>query len=260
MEQIGTFPFGKPVRMVKQEDCTPKRVFVLGVYSSAVHARWEDSNGNEIVKALAVDSEPYIFWRGDGAEAIIQRVIVPDKFGKLRAADQQFNGPSGSALDACFLKPLGLNRADGWLCDLVPHSCSNPSQQGAIYRAYKKCAEVYNLPTATVPPVPSRLPKERLDTILGEINQSQARVLILLGDLPIKWFLFHFDKRWQRLSDFGKESWSYGQLHAVEIGDRKMQVLPLAHPRQVAKLGKSSSIWYLLHQDWCDESAHGLIG
>jgi hypothetical protein len=29
-----------------------------------------------------------------------------------------------------------------------------------------------------------------------------------------------------------------------------MQVLPLAHPRQIARLGSSSVVWYKLHQAW----------
>ena len=40
-----TFPFGQPVRRVEQQDRAPKRVFVLGVYASAVHARWIDVDG-----------------------------------------------------------------------------------------------------------------------------------------------------------------------------------------------------------------------
>jgi hypothetical protein len=40
MSYIGTFPFGQLVQDVVQTDRTPKKVFVLGVYASAVHARW----------------------------------------------------------------------------------------------------------------------------------------------------------------------------------------------------------------------------
>ena len=68
---IGRFPFGEKVRKVAQEDRTPKEVFVLGVYASAVHARWVDADGKTVVKALAVASEPYIFWRGEGAYVIL---------------------------------------------------------------------------------------------------------------------------------------------------------------------------------------------
>jgi hypothetical protein len=70
MNFFGTLPFGQPVCEVLQSDRDPKDVFVLGVYASAVHARWIDAAGKTVVKALAVASEPYIFWRGDNAESI----------------------------------------------------------------------------------------------------------------------------------------------------------------------------------------------
>jgi hypothetical protein len=38
------FPFGQPLHRLTQSDRTPKPVFVLGVYASAVHARWLDKD------------------------------------------------------------------------------------------------------------------------------------------------------------------------------------------------------------------------
>ena len=58
-----SYPFGEKLTPVTQTDRTPKNVFVLGVYASAVHARWYGPNGKIRVRALAVASEPYIFWR-----------------------------------------------------------------------------------------------------------------------------------------------------------------------------------------------------
>jgi hypothetical protein len=55
------FPFGQPLCSIQQGDRTPQRVFVLGVYASAVHARWVGLDGAIRVRALAVASEPYIF-------------------------------------------------------------------------------------------------------------------------------------------------------------------------------------------------------
>src|SRR5260370_8684190 len=98
MESFGTFPFGEPVTALTQEDRSPKRVFILGVYSSAVHARWVDNCGKEMVKALAIASEPYIFWCGDRAEQIIAKVRVPEALGRLEMPVIGFNGPSGVAL------------------------------------------------------------------------------------------------------------------------------------------------------------------
>lgn len=261
MKVMGTFPFGQPVHILVQEDRTPKQVFVLGVYASAVHARWIGNDNKKIVKALAVASEPEIFWRGEGVDSIIRGISIPDSLGRLEAASRQFNGPSGIALDELFLIPLGLTRNDAWLCDLVPHSCINPAQQKTIERAYLPLGQRYQLPQTAVPRVPKKLSDEpRRKAILEEIHESEADVLILLGDQPIKWFLHFYDTRWQRLSDFGSAPQSYGRLHDVTIVDRKMWVLPLAHPRQVAKLGRSSPIWYNLHQSWLNEHANKLLG
>ena len=58
------FPFGETVKPLVQEDRTPKKVFVLGVYASAVHARWKNG-ANTKCNALAVASEPRIFWDGN---------------------------------------------------------------------------------------------------------------------------------------------------------------------------------------------------
>jgi hypothetical protein len=81
----------------------------------------------------------------------------------------------------------------------------------------------------------------------------------LLGDKPIQWFLKHFDHRWNRLSDFAQNEDSYGQLHSTQIKGKKIKILPLAHPRQIAKLGQSSAKWYQYHQAWMHQSAHDLI-
>jgi hypothetical protein len=59
------FPFGQPLKLVKQRDRTPKKVFVLGVYTSAVHAKWLSAEGKRLCQALAVASEPEIFWNGE---------------------------------------------------------------------------------------------------------------------------------------------------------------------------------------------------
>jgi len=255
MKSIGTFPFGRPVEELIQKDRTPKDVFVLGVYASAVHARWINPNAKTVVHALAVASEPYIFWRGENAEAMIEQIVIPEELGKLLPPKQDFNGPSGLALDDLILNPLNLDRQDVWLCDLVPHSCVNASQQKAIVRAYVPIASKYNLAQHSVPPVPSQLTDEnRRRSILAEIIESDARFLVLLGDKPIQWFLSYFDAQWNKLSDFGNDIHTYGQLHNAQIGGKEMKVLPLAHPRQIAKLGLSSAAWHNVHQQWLKES------
>lgn len=255
-----TFPFGQKVKKVIQQDRSPKKVFVLGVYASAVHAQWKEVNNKTKVKALAVASEPYIFWRGDRADEIVEQIDIPKPLGKLVPAHKQFNGPSGIALDDLILEPLGLTRDDVWLCDLIPHSCVNPQQRKAIINNYEPFIEEYNLPIPSVPEVPGQLTnKKRRTAILNELMESGANTLILLGDKPIQWFLKHFDQRWNRLSDFAHDEDSYGQLLSTHFKGKTIKILPLAHPRQIAKLGHSSAKWYEYHQTWIHQSAHDLF-
>ena len=261
MADLGTFPFGQPVREVVQTDRLPRHVFVLGVYASAVHARWVGVDGRTVVTALAVASEPYIFWRGENADDIVQEINIPRELGTLLAAQGKFNGPSGIALDELILGPLGIARADVWLCDLVPHSCMNPTQEKAIKRAYLPVAGEWGLPLPTVPPVPKSMADDaRRESILSEILEADAEVLVVLGDQPVRWFLAHYCSRWRRLRAFGTANRTYGRLHFARIGGRELHVLPLAHPRQIAKLGRSSAAWYELHRTWAQEQASRVIG
>ncbi len=252
MQVSGVFPFGQELRMVEQQDRTRKDVFVLGVYASAVHARWADGQNKTIVQALAAASEPYIFWKGDNASGIIDSIQIPKELGTLTSAGELFNGPSGKALDDLFLSPMGYDRSQAWLCDLVPHCCLNTGQIVAIERRYNPLAQEYGLPKVTIPPRPKRFSDDkRVNEILAEIEQAQPKLIVLLGDEPIKWFLSRFDDRYRRLSDFG----DYGHIHRLRLRDRVNSVLPLVHPRQAAKLGAHSRQWHEAHQTWVRHEA-----
>lgn len=102
------FPFGQKVNRLEQQDKSPKGIFVLGVYASAVHAKWV-CDGETVCQALAVASEPYIFWNGDADEAqqIISAIKIPSELGKLIPANKNLNGPSAKVLEDNILKPLG---------------------------------------------------------------------------------------------------------------------------------------------------------
>jgi uracil-DNA glycosylase len=248
------FPFGQYLQEVKQINRTPKKVFVLGVYASAVHAEWHSSDGRMICRALAVASEPYIFWRGNRkeAETIISSIKIPDGLGYLSPADNQFNGPSGRALDEKILAPLGYSRDDAWLCDLVPYSCQNINQRNVLNKNYVPIQDKLGLPRCSIPQVPKILADEnRRNEILQELIESHADTIILLGDEPVKWFLnYCSDCKTQKLSDFD----AYGARIKTIISGREYDVIPLAHPRQIAAMGKSSQKWYALHQQWMQKT------
>ena len=138
------YPFGQVVHPLRQQDRTPKKVFVLGVYASAVHARWK-RDGKTVCTALAVASEPRIFWDGNIEEAkeIIRKISIPEEVGTLEPAGSHLNGPSAKVLDEHILGTLGYTRKDAWLCDLLPETRLNSGQVKVITERYNPLIKQY---------------------------------------------------------------------------------------------------------------------
>lgn len=258
---VGTFPFGQPVKRVVQTDRSPKRVFVLGVYASAVHARWCNDRGKQLVRALAVASEPYIFWRGEPEDVkeILSAVEVPPGVGRLEPAAPHLNGPSGRSIDEDYLEPLRLTRDDAWLCDLVPHSCKNQGQAEALKNYYEHYVKAQVLPAAKWPTVPSKLADPaRHQQIAEELRESAAEVIITLGDMPLEWFGSAFGSA-RKLSAYGRDPREYGFLHDFEIGGRTLKLLPLVHPKHAAGIRPYRPEWKAVHANWKLRIAPGLL-
>lgn len=249
------FPFGQEVKRLEQVDRKPKEVFILGVYASAVYARWSN-NGKVICQAFAVASEPYIFWNGDyeDAKRIINSIVIPEEVGKLDPACECYNGPSAKVLERNILKPLGIDRKQAWLCDLLPESRSNEGQIKIIEGKYKPLISEYNLNAVTVPKI-SKAQKElcdekRRNEILDEIEVSQAKKLVLLGDDPIRCFLTKIARiNFSSLNEYTYK-FGYGVPYPMEIGNMQIEVIPIAHPRQIGRLGLSSGLWGEVHKKW----------
>jgi len=246
------FPFGQKLRPLVQEDRTPKKVFVLGVYASAVHARWTN-RGQVVCQALAVASEPRIFWDGDPeeAKAIIGSIAIPEALGKLEPAGRHLNGPSAKVLDENILAPLGFTRSDAWLCDCLPETRINPSQAKVIRGKYDPLIETHHLNPVTIPPRPTAFcGKRRSEEITQELMESQAELLVLLGDIPIAQYLREAaDVPFTTLGEY-VERYGYGNPTDVIIGGKQIRVLPLAHPRQIGALGAHSEKWFHAHKQW----------
>ena len=246
------FPFGQIVRPLKQEDRTPKKVFVLGVYASAVHARWI-KDGEVQSAAMAVASEPRIFWDGneDEARAIISQIKIPKELGHLEPASSHLNGPSAKVLDDDILAPLGYTRNDAWLCDLLPETRINKNQADMLEAKYNKYIKKYGLNEVTIPNRPSKFcDAQRCKEILAELKESQAELLVLLGDIPIAQFLnVVADVPYTTLQQY-VDLYEYGKATDVSIDGRTIKVLPLAHPRQIGGLGFHSKDWFNKHQEW----------
>ena len=253
------YPFGETVKPLVQQDRSPKKVFVLGVYASAVHARWmKPGQKRPVCTALAVASEPRIFWDGNPEEAkeIINRINFPKELGMLEPADPKFNGPSAKVLDEHILAPLGFTRKDAWLCDLLPETRLNDNQWNFIKKTYDGYRAQYGLNEVTIPKRPSKFcDGERCKEIIAEIEESKAGLLVLLGDIPIKQFLNAVaDVDYKSLLSY-KELYGYGKVTEAVINGKGYKILPLAHPRQIGALGSHSSEWYDAHQEWENRNA-----
>jgi uracil-DNA glycosylase len=157
-----------------------------------------------------------------------------------------FNRPSGLELDKSYLQPLGLSRNDVWLCDIIPFTRINPGQRKAIDKEYNPLIKQYKLPKCTIPDFSKQeldSPKRR-EQIINELNKSKATVIILLGDLPIEYFLsYHSFEKKPHLSSFGIQIDRYGKLNPEVINGKRYQVIPLVHPRQAGKLGLHDEEW-----------------
>ena len=246
------YPFGDIVKRLVQQDRTPKQVFVLGVYASAVHARWK--RGNEIIcQALAVASEPRIFWDGNPEEAkeIINKIHIPDELGTLEPAGSHLNGPSAKVLDEHILAPLGYTRKEAWLCDLLPETRLNASQVRVLKTKYDPKIKQYGLNHVTIPKRPTVFcDLNRSKEILAELSESKANLLLLLGDIPIQQFLNRIAKvNYTSLQEY-VDIYGYGNPSKAIINGIDMNVLPIAHPRQIGALGAHSEKWFQCHWEW----------
>ena len=76
------------------------------------------------------------------------------------------------------------------MCDLLPETRINPSQEKAIRERYAPLIEKYNLNPVTIPKRPTVFcDEERAAEITDELMESQAPLLVLLGDIPISQYL-----------------------------------------------------------------------
>ena len=120
-----------------------------------------------------------------------------------------------------------------------------------IKEKYNPIIEKYGLNEVTIPERPTVFSDpQRNKEILEELQESQAHLLVLLGDIPIAQFLNEVDTvPYKTLQEY-VDLYGYGNPTEIKIDGRTIQVLPLAHPRQIGALGAHSEKWNKLHQDW----------
>lgn len=236
------FPFGQPVQPVTWQHPGPKPVLIIGVYPSAVHARWVDANGHTQIRAVAVANEPEPFWTGQDADTHVSAVAatVPDAVGQLVPAPGH-NGPSGQALDVSVLGPLGLTRDTIRVADVDNRYMANQAQQEAITRSYNQLVDQGIMPPVSWRPRRpiTQIPPDRSPSLAQELDEAAPEWVITLGDEPLR--------------AIGMERLSvedYGVPTPASILGHKVQLLRLVHTRQQAGHGARSPTWAQAHRLW----------
>ncbi len=249
---IYQYPFGEVSNPLVQEDRTPKKAFVLGVYASSVHARWV-KNGEVICNSLPIADEPRLFWDGNEKEEneIISRVAIPEALGALEPLGNHINGPVSKVLDEDILEPLGLSRDEVWLCDCLPEPRLFPSEYIDIRDKYNPLIKDYDLNDVTIRRRPVVFCDERrAREISEELIESEAELLILLGDITIGQYLRKAAKTPYRSLEEYSEEFGYGERSTVTIRGREIEILPVAHPRQIGVYGAYNERWHKAHMEW----------
>ena len=111
--------------------------------------------------------------------------------------------------------------------------------------------EKYGLNHVTIPARPTAFcDHKRAEEITAELIESQAELLILLGDIPIAQYLKKVaDVPYSTLGEY-VDLYGYGNVTETVINNKNIKILPLAHPRQIGALGAHSEKWFLEHQKW----------
>jgi hypothetical protein len=138
----------------------------------------------------------------------------------------------------------------------LPETRLNPSQAKAIRERYDPIREKYGLNEVTIPKRPNIFCDEkRAAEITEELLESEAGLLVLLGDIPIAQYLNRVAcMEYKSLTEY-VDKYGYGTRTEVEIAGRKIEVLPLTHPRQIGALGSHSEKWNRFHKEWEERQA-----
>jgi len=238
------FPFGEPLAPVFPAARGPRRVFIFGAYSSALHATWKyGPRPRDRVQALAIANEPTPFWDGADEDVLIAKFAPP--FGQLKPTAQ--NGASGRALQEHYLGALRLAAADCWITDLVNTYYARPNQRDAFRRAF----ESRNLEGQEwlLPLRPDRLrpgPK-RMKELRDEFLEAGPSWVLTLGDEPL-----------QALGLGRLSAHQYGHPAEEQVFGRPVALIPLTHPRNAGRLGRHSDFWAATHANWVSRDAPAL--
>jgi hypothetical protein len=266
------FPFGDPsTPRPPRRPAGACKAFILGVYPSAIHVRWDlptwaHTEHRRAVGALAIADEPTVFWDGDDDHALVEawkeRVGFrdgngPGEWGHVRGVG---NGTSGRPVRDGVLDVLGVDVADTWFTDAinefyVKRGGAKTRQQGDVLDAvYAPFAASVGLPAANLParPTPSALVRlaiaEHRDRLRQELVDANSPVVVTLGEEARQVLAGIADSvtgpPLATLTRTTMVETSYGEPGTVTVGGCEAVCFAAAHP------GNRDMFWRGLHDAW----------
>lgn len=271
--QRGVFPFGATslLREARPPRQLPAALFVLGVYPSALHIRWDlprwavkDHGLPPTVSALAVDVEPVVFWDGHtpAADDVFQRWLERSDFvpgdgpGHHGRVIPSGNGSSGRAVMEHVLKPLGFDAKATWFTDALPwffvkrSGSSTKREQGDVLDdIYEPFAAAAGLPSADLSSRPSRSQLVTMATtterrrLREELAESGASSVVTLGEEARRVLVGIADEA-DGLPTRPLHAKAYGDRGRVRVGNHAAEWYALVHPgNRSAKWRQARDLW-----------------
>jgi uracil-DNA glycosylase len=229
-------------------------VLVLGAYPSALHVAWTPPAPHRRIQAIAVDNEPEPFWNGADQEARVEAWKRAVKFDSARwgtvSVAGGLNGSSGDWVDKNILAPLGVSRADAWITDsLDTYRCSE-GLAARIEDTYNPFAAAAGLPQSVLFQHPSEgdiiseALHEHQPRLRKEIETASPDVIVTLGNAALAVVRDLLPRSGGADTRRLAASENYGALVKLRVGQRDVELLPLAHP--AAPLAYQDA-----HKAWC---------
>jgi uracil-DNA glycosylase len=244
--------FGKPVSPSKPRADGPRDVFILGVYPSALHVRWQVPGRARPVQAVAVDSEPEPFWTGHDEGCQVERwlreISFRSSWGQVEPCGR-LNGSSGVWVDEMILSPLGINRSDAWITDCIDTYFESADAATRLAEPEIVNAIMTNgipAPNHRAHPSENDIVREAIgvhsNRLRAELVAARPRMVVTLGNAALRVVAElggagHIPRK---LSPVGE---LYGKPLEGRIEDLKFEWLPFAHPASPAPYQRAHQKW-----------------
>lgn len=291
----GLFPFGQPNSERPSRVADDCKAMVIGLHPSAFHVAWtapksapagRDRTG--IVKALAVDVEPTVFWEGneDGGDDLLKLwlkevgFVEGDDEGQHGRVDSRLpaaNGSNGRKIIQQYLEPLGLKSDEVTFTDVFRHymvktgTKAKREMRDAIEIEYNAIADFMGVQKSHLlrkiheRALPGQAQEAFGDKLKQEFTDGKPELVITLGEEAWRTvdMIFGYDAH-SSISMFDAlYGEAYGRPGTLRSGNHVAKWLPLVHPsllRNAAPTGplpagrRTVAGWNQRHFKWIDKT------